>query len=108
MRLSESVRDSLTKAFESVFAPEDELYLFGSRVDDSLRGGDIDLLVTSSAAPAELVRRRSRFASLLARSLGDRKIDIVVYRTGSPRASIHDHALAQGVLVCRIPSSKVS
>lgn len=108
MRLSESARDNLTKAFESVFAPGDALYLFGSRVDDSLRGGDIDLLVTSGASAEELIGRRSRFAALLARSLGERKIDIVVYRTESPRLSIHDRALVQGVLLCRIPSSKVS
>jgi len=44
MRLSKYYIDSIKSVFTSVFGTG-EIYLFGSRVDDSKKGGDIDLYV---------------------------------------------------------------
>jgi predicted nucleotidyltransferase len=44
MRLTQNEKDSIKKTFLEVFG-EGEIYLFGSRVDDSKRGGDIDLFI---------------------------------------------------------------
>ncbi len=55
--------------------PKSRVYLFGSRVDDSARGGDIDLLIESETMDRESVRRiRVAFFVLF----GEQKIDIVV------------------------------
>jgi predicted nucleotidyltransferase len=56
------------------------VFLFGSRVDDSKRGGDIDLLIEIPKAmpPAELVRRRTRFVSRIYRLLDEQRIDVVI------------------------------
>lgn len=56
--------------------PEAMIYLFGSRVDDSARGGDIDLLVLSKKI--DLMAKLEILAQLH-RHLGARKIDIAVY-----------------------------
>jgi len=40
MRLSKYYRDSIHSVFE-----EGEIYLFGSRIDDAKKGGDIDLYI---------------------------------------------------------------
>lgn len=53
-----------------------KVYLFGSRVDDSAKGGDIDLLVLSKKI--SLMTKLDILAQLHQR-LGERKIDIVVY-----------------------------
>ena len=42
IRLNSFEVDAIKKAFKEVFK-EGEVYLFGSRVDDTKRGGDIDL-----------------------------------------------------------------
>jgi len=84
------------------------LYLFGSRVRDDLRGGDIDLLVRSSANIEELVASRSRFAGILARQLEGRKVDIVLYREGAEKRPIHIRAFEEGIRLCQIPFCKVS
>lgn len=49
--------------------------LFGSRVHDELRGGDIDLLILSSKIT---YRDKLLMRSLLKDHLGNRKIDILV------------------------------
>jgi len=108
MRISGKTELDIQKAFLGSFAAGDELYLFGSRVDNAAKGGDIDLLVVSIAGPDELVARRSRFSALLSKALGERKVDIVLYRNGHPRLPIHQAAFEQGVLLCAIPHSKAS
>jgi len=44
MRLDTQQKTAINKAIEGV---EGEIFLFGSRVDDTKKGGDIDLLVFS-------------------------------------------------------------
>ena len=53
-----------------------QIYLFGSRVDDAAKGGDIDLLVLSKSI--NLMKKLDILAQLH-RRLGERKIDIAVY-----------------------------
>jgi predicted nucleotidyltransferase len=55
---------------------EAEVYLYGSRVDDNARGGDIDLLVLSQKI--DLMRKLDILAQLHQR-MGERKIDIAIY-----------------------------
>jgi predicted nucleotidyltransferase len=49
--------------------------LFGSRVDDSKRGGDIDLLIQPES-PDEMLTRKLQFLGILEREMGERKIDL--------------------------------
>ncbi|RME74136.1 MAG: nucleotidyltransferase domain-containing protein [Chloroflexi bacterium] len=69
-----------------------KIYLFGSRADDSKRGGDIDLLILSS----KLSHRDKRAIRLaLHEQLGEQRIDILIARdTSRPLVRI---ALAEGV-----------
>ncbi len=57
------------------FDPEAEVALFGSRTEDTRRGGDIDLLIISKHIG---VRERLCLQSALEDALGLRKIDLVI------------------------------
>lgn len=57
MRLSEHERNVIRKAAAEVFGPDVRVMLFGSRVDDSRRGGDIDLFVEASDS-ADMVTKK--------------------------------------------------
>ncbi|MFH1563310.1 MAG: nucleotidyltransferase domain-containing protein [Nitrospirota bacterium] len=46
MRLKENEKQVIIQAVKSI-DPQAHLYLFGSRVDDSRKGGDIDILIFS-------------------------------------------------------------
>lgn len=72
--------------------------LFGSRVDDSKLGGDIDLYIEAELPAPDAFERELRMAAELYRTLGDRKIDIVV-NTGHLDLPIYHVARAQGVLL---------
>ncbi|MEJ5338698.1 MAG: nucleotidyltransferase domain-containing protein [Aquificaceae bacterium] len=75
MRLSEEERRALKKALEGF---EGEVYLFGSRLRDDLRGGDIDILLIPSKPenPVELALRvQTKFFMEC-----EQDIDVLVYR----------------------------
>lgn len=53
MRLDSVQKAALEKAIEDV---DGEVYLFGSRVDETRKGGDIDILIFSEGDPFKLSR----------------------------------------------------
>lgn len=77
MRLTPQQVESIRSAAETAFGTSTSVKLFGSRVDDSKRGGDIDLLVRP-ANRDQLLQRKLRFLALLEQALGERRIDVVI------------------------------
>ena len=79
MRLSSAQLAAIREAATEAFGSEVPLWLFGSRTDDSRRGGDIDLLVAPALDDANArLAAKLRFAAALERRIGERKIDIVI------------------------------
>lgn len=74
MRLNDFELTAIRAAVKN-FDPDARLYLFGSRVDDSKRGGDIDLLIMSDILTLESKRS---IKIRLFEVLGEQKIDIVL------------------------------
>ena len=98
MRLTTAERQTIVAHVAAVFGAEAKPRLFGSRVDDSLRGGDIDLFVDGVALTALQVReRRIDLLLRLHEVLGERKIDVVVQRIDGPELPIHREARRNGV-----------
>jgi hypothetical protein len=96
MRLTPTEQQALRDASMRWFGVRPRL--FGSRVDDSRRGGDIDLYIEADLSAQEAFERETRMAAELYRALGERKIDIVV-NTGRLDLPIYRVAREQGVLL---------
>ncbi|MDF1568282.1 MAG: nucleotidyltransferase domain-containing protein [Spirochaetaceae bacterium] len=77
MRLTEIQKNTIRETVSEVFGADSSVYLFGSRVDDHKRGGDIDLLVVSAHHIDEAFRLSLKTQSRLARRLGEQKIDLI-------------------------------
>ncbi|OQA73136.1 MAG: Nucleotidyltransferase domain protein [bacterium ADurb.Bin243] len=78
MRLSEFEVKSIKESIR-VFDPDALVYLFGSRTDDSKKGGDIDILVLSE----KLTSKEKRLIKLdLYDKIGEQKIDIIISKNG--------------------------
>jgi len=66
---------SLLKQSLMKLSDEAKLYLFGSRIDDNLKGGDIDLLVVSKKLQKKDLRMlRVTFF----KEFGEQKMDIIL------------------------------
>ncbi len=91
MRLTPTERDIIKGVLQAA-DPAARVILFGSRVDDSKKGGDIDLLVLSHTLQfSDKLRLRSE----LFERLGEQKIDLVLAQdTDKPFTRL---ALQEGV-----------
>lgn len=96
MRLNEEERRAIREASLRHFGVSP--LLFGSRLDDSQRGGDIDLLIRTDLAPEEAARRRLDLLVDLWLILGERKIDIVL-DDGTSGMPLLDQARREAVAV---------
>jgi len=74
MRLSEDIKVYFKQNFGQFF-PEAKLYLFGSRTDDTAKGGDIDLMILSENQLDKKIIRKIRIDFF--KKFGWQKIDIV-------------------------------
>lgn len=97
MRLSSEQCNAIRDEAHRIFGDDAEVRLFGSRVDDRMRGGDIDLHIEATGTPGELLDRELRLRARLARRLGERRIDVVVHGRGQDLRSIDRHARDTGV-----------
>jgi uncharacterized protein len=90
MRLNEkeiSVIKSVVKEFDS----KAEVKLYGSRVDDAKKGGDIDLLIISNKITFS---EKLSILIKLKENIGDQKIDILIY---DPNKTFHRIAYKESV-----------
>jgi len=97
MRLTPEQSEIIRQATATAFGGDTRVWLFGSRVDERKRGGDIDLLVQPSASGGEsgedpgddpataTLTRKLRLLGLLERQLGERKIDVIIETPGDSR-----------------------
>lgn len=93
MRLTEEQRKIIREAGLRHFGVIP--HLFGSRLNDAARGGDIDLFIPGDWPSQEAVPRRLRFCAELHHRLGDQKIDVVV-ENKAISSSILNQAIHQG------------
>jgi predicted nucleotidyltransferase len=79
MRLSTHEINSIKETLKNL-DQDARIYLFGSRVDNKKRGGDIDLLIFSQKLKEE---DRFRIKMNLWEQIGEQKIDIIIARDES-------------------------
>ncbi|HAI70350.1 MAG TPA: DNA polymerase III subunit beta [Gammaproteobacteria bacterium] len=79
MRLSTEEKQIIKSAVKEVMGESAIVLLFGSRVDESKRGGDIDLFIDANLPNAlDRVQKKSRLWAKLQQRLGEQRIDIII------------------------------
>lgn len=96
MRLTDFEIKNIKEIFFEVFK-NGEIYLFGSRVDDSLKGGDIDLYIKPKCPLSiqDILNKKSKFKIKLEDKIGEQKIDVVVSKEIT--RLIEQEALQKGI-----------
>lgn len=98
MRLSADQVTAIKTAAREAFGPDAIVRLFGSRVDDGRRGGDIDLHVEASPETAT-IDHEVRFRFLLWKALDEPQIDVVVAARGAATGWADRAALREGIVL---------
>ncbi len=97
MRLKQRDIDAIKAAACAAFGNDVVVRLFGSRVDDTRLGGDIDLHIEAAPENAD-VDHEVQFRAAVWKALDEEQIDIVVAARGQQRW-IDRAAVREGVIL---------
>ena len=93
MRITEHEKNAIIDAVKSS-DPNAQVWLFGSRTDDSKRGGDIDIGVLSSEVD---VMGEIEIRQRICDKIGEQKIDLVTSKNG--QEAFFKYAVTKGILL---------
>lgn len=98
MRLRDIHQKKIIFFAKKYFGEHIKLYLFGSRVDDEKKGGDIDLFLELNTDIS--IEIEMKFLAALTKNVTERKVDLVVKTPSSQPQPIFDTARNTGVRLC--------
>ncbi|MGH6943617.1 MAG: nucleotidyltransferase domain-containing protein [Geminicoccaceae bacterium] len=98
MRLTPQEIAAIRRAVREVFGEAATVRLFGSRIDDSARGGDLDLFIELAPGQATVEAERA-LRDRIEPAIDDLRLDIVVHERGRPLPAIGQIAVRDGVLL---------
>ncbi len=93
MRLNSFEIETIKSSFNKVFGAG-HIYLFGSRVDDDKKGGDIDLYLDPDDKN-NLYQKKIKFLVDVELAMGEQKIDVIIAE--NPERYIEREALKKGI-----------
>ncbi len=99
MRLSPDSQAIIQQAVALRWGDRAQVRLFGSRLDDSAKGGDIDLHVQVQGEVDNPIWEASLLAAQLQRQLDGRKVDVRLLGGQQTHLPVDDVALSEGVLL---------
>jgi predicted nucleotidyltransferase len=99
MRLNDKIREIIKAEVANQLGPDAVVRLFGSRVNDTQRGGDIDLLVETKLPLEHRIQAECKLAAKLFIRLGGRKIDVIIKDPTMPSQLVHEQAITHGIIL---------
>lgn len=99
MRLDSAAIATIKREVADTLGGDARVRLFGSRLDDTRKGGDVDLLVELDRPIDRAVLTASTLEARLILALGGRKVDVVLAAPNLAEQPIHRIARAEGVLL---------
>lgn len=105
MRITIKEQIKIRELTEKFFGRGSTVRLFGSRVNDTKRGGDIDLYIEPIDRSINLLDVKANFWGKLQVELGEQKIDIVL--ANKENLLIDQEAIAKGIILMTYKESKL-
>jgi len=99
MRLSPEHASAIREVVRSECGPSARARLFGSRLDDALRGGDVDILIELDEPVERPAVLSARLSARLSRKLQGRAVDVVLSAPNIARSPVHLVAEKRGQLL---------
>lgn len=99
MRLKSTELDMIHQSVVDLFSGHVDVWLFGSKVDDSALGGDIDIMIDSPHNVESPALQSARLSAGISRKMAGRKVDVVIAAPNLLELPIHRCARSQGQLI---------
>ena len=99
MRISEEMANSIIELSRRHVSESAHVWLFGSRVRDDKKGGDIDLMIEAEGIDKPL-ERKINFRLAFEDRWGELKLDVLVHDSLTEDLAIHEIAREQGIQLC--------
>jgi predicted nucleotidyltransferase len=77
MRLSEFEIDIIKKTALDIFGKDTAVFIFGSRTDDSAKGGDVDIYIKCPNC-SDTLKKKIKYSIELEKTLGLQKFDVII------------------------------
>ena len=97
MRLTPEQIHAIRTGVAQLAGQDARVWLFGSRVHDQERGGDVDLLLELDLPVSEPAQLAARLSARVSRAMYGRRVDVVVKAPNLMHLPIHSIALQEGV-----------
>lgn len=99
MRLNNEQIEMIRRLAHQVAGEQSRVRVFGSRLDDELRGGDLDLLLELIEPVVNPALLAAQFSALVSRQMHGRKVDVLLSAPNLLHLPIHDIAFQEGQLL---------
>jgi predicted nucleotidyltransferase len=99
MRLTETECRTIREVVSDLTGGRARAIVFGSRLDELARGGDIDLLVDSPEPVDEPARLAALIGARLESQLGEQRIDVLIGAPNLKRLPVHESARHHGAVL---------
>ena len=99
MRLSPEQASQIRTAAQALAGDTARLWLFGSRLHDDLRGGDVDFLLEVQEPVARPALLAAQLSARATRLLHGRRVDVIIKAPNLLFTPVHERALREGILL---------
>ncbi len=99
MRLTEHQIQAIRQLVHKVAGEQARVRVFGSRLDDTAHGGDVDLMLELPKSVDNPALMAAQMSALVSRAMHGRKVDVLLSAPNLMRLPIHDIAFKEGVLL---------
>ncbi|OQK15836.1 DNA polymerase III subunit beta [Methyloprofundus sedimenti] len=97
MRITEQQKQKIKQVVAALVSGDAQVILFGSRVDDTKKGGDIDLLIMLSERVEHPAQLAAKISAQLIRPFYGRKVDVLLSAPNLQTLPIHAIAQQKGI-----------
>lgn len=101
IRLTTEEINSIKAIFTKHFSNKDHLWIFGSRVNTTQRGGDIDLYIESNNnSISSILDQKIKFLVDLKNTIGEQRIDVIMnIKSLNKNLPIYEEAKNTGIML---------
>lgn len=96
MRLTDDETQAIKQLAHQIAGEHVHVRVFGSRLDDNARGGDLDLMLELPEPADNPALMAARFSAKVSRLMLGRKVDVLIAAPNLMRLPIHDIAFKEG------------